>query len=362
MHALVEPGRHRQRDLLHLQLDGVLAGLARRGREHAVDVALGDGDLRREPPPDHLAPGKLRPEPLAHGRGRRCRALLRFCTNCSCVILLRSAMPFMMRLTSSSVISMPQPLGLLQLQPLVDQLFLRFLLELRNAARHARSRPLDLLDHVELQTLLANSSEDGAALLARLAVASSRISRLQDGAQLLRWSFGHLRPARLGSGLERPSAILALRARNARPLLDLVGGDRLVVDEHDDGLLALGGRRGLLLGLGGAGCGGLPGRGCFWAASGAGSNSSCRRMREQERRRRRRCEIAGCKLIHGGRAGFEGANSTQPILPPSHPSAILVIHRTTVARAWQRHWCGVSEMPTPFAAGFHLGISEAKPH
>ena len=45
-------------------------------------------------------------------------------------------------------------------------------------------------------------------------------------------------PARFGFGLQVRPPPLGCMAEKGGALLDLVGGDRLVVDEHDDGLLA----------------------------------------------------------------------------------------------------------------------------
>ena len=144
-----------------------------------------------------------------------------------------------------------------------------------------------------------------------------------------------LRPARLGFGLEVLPAAAGIEGQERGALLDLVGGDRLVVDEHDDGLLALGGAGPSgFSALGAAGCA-AAWRGAFWAASCAGAlvNANARgRARTPRAAAMRRAAM----LMHGGRAGLRGRESTAN---ESYRRAAgrrsHVIHRTTVALAWQ---------------------------
>ena len=101
--------------------------------------------------------------------------------------------------------------------------------------------------------------EDGADLLARLAgigsITSSRMARPLVGALGLHQAL---------EVLLHLSVTLVLSADELRALLDLIAGDRLVVDEHRDGLLACDGL-GLLFGLG---RGAAAGRGLARACSG----------------------------------------------------------------------------------------------
>ena len=120
-------------------------------------------------------------------------------------------------------------------------------------------------------------------------------------------------------------------------LLDLVGGDRLVVDEHDDGLLALPDGAGEVFSAAGAlgwaaACLGAC-RGC-WAASvedRAGVNAQAGRQGPQ-----RGVEAACGRLKSIMMAGpVRGCDSQHAILPLSRARRAQSIHKTTVAPAWQ---------------------------
>ena len=186
--------------------------------------------------------------------------------------------------------------------------------------------PLQLLQHVQLQFL-------GELLLYRLRLLL-RLDILlsKEGLQALvgLWVLDDLRPARLGFGLEvRPTAA-GLEREKRRPLLDLVAGDRLVVDEHDDGLLVLG-RRDRLLRLG---CrrlrGGLAG-GCLL---GGKRPAGCRDSAGKQDHRRGGGDATDGVLTHG-RDRVRGVRFATDNFTAEPWSAIAVIHKTTVALAWQ---------------------------
>ena len=159
----------------------------------------------------------------------------------------------------------------------------------------------------------------------------SRSERLQALVELR--VLGDLRPARLGFGLEVLPTAAGIERQKRGPLLDLVGGDRLVVDQHDDGLLALGGLGRLLLGLGRCRLRrGLAGG--FWAASRDGCDSPMPPHRQAGTPlRRRRCDGRRADAWWPSRVRRARIDANEFTAEPS--SAISVIHRTTMALAWQ---------------------------
>ena len=160
--------------------------------------------------------------------------------NWSMVILLRSAMPCSMRLASSSEISTPSFLASCSLR---RSSISSSCACLRNwDTMPVRDFAADLVDHVRLQ-LLDEIRLQGLRLLLRLhVVGAHEVLEALVGLGVL----DDLRPARLGLGLHVLRIAAGVGRHEAGALLDLPGGDRLVVDEHDDGLRAFrGGAAGL---------------------------------------------------------------------------------------------------------------------
>ena len=258
-------------------------------------------------PAHDLAPGELRPEPLAQGRDVDAGALDAAGRTAPSVILLRSARPLMMRLTSSSVISTPCRLASCSFRRSSISSSCASFLKLRQHG--VAGLALDLLDHVLLQL-------DGELLLRSPApprATCTFFSRRRSCSALVGLRvLDDLRPARLGFGLEVLPAAAGIERQERGALLDLVGGDRLVVDEHDDGLLALAGLA--PAGFSALGAAALRG-GLAWGRlggelRGVRSASARRKCRARAPQRRRRGEAASAlsRMVAG--PGCEGANST----------------------------------------------------
>ena len=260
--------------------------------------------------------------------------LLMCCANCSTVILLRSAMPLHHALDLVVGDLDADPLGLLQLQALLDQLLLRFLLELAAAAR--RSGSCRSPASAAPWRTASCAARRWRRLLARLAGIGA-YQLVEDGAAPCRLVLSALHQ-RLEVRLQPARRALAFRAMNVGALLDLVAGDRLVVDEHDDGLLGLAG--GSSVGLGRRRLPRRPGAACACAVSGP----------DCDRRRDRTCvssdgagegKTAGGELVacRPGRDPNGAPNSGRAILPPEPRRRLPAI---STAQPWHRHGEGVS--------------------
>ncbi len=184
--------------------------------------------MRTEPPPDHCVPGQRRAEPGAHGLdvgahplqvlGELLRRL---------VVALGDVLDDLVHL--AVVDRDPETLSLLKLQPLLDQ-FLESLLAM--GGHEGRPGALHRLPLKLLGKLLLAPLEDSKDLFARLTlVGLDRL--LEDLPQPL------VRAVLLDQALEVGLGAfpdVGLNRQQSRTLVNLVGGDRIIIDEHDDRL------------------------------------------------------------------------------------------------------------------------------
>src|SRR5262245_14399959 len=225
---LIGGGWQRQRQLLHAELDAILAAIAAGGRHRAVDFALGDGNEGGEAAADDFAPAEHGPEPLLERVGIDTQTLQMLDELLlGHLVVFGEAFehpPHFLVADFDAVL-----FRLLQLQAFLDQLLLGSLAHLRDQAGARAFDGLPLQAHAELLLALLENGPDLVGRLALVAVDHFLQNRAQllIGALLLRQTLEVLLHLVADVGAER---------QEAGALLDLVGGHRFVVDEGDDAL------------------------------------------------------------------------------------------------------------------------------